>query len=206
MMMILLSTIVAQGQIKIGGNVYGGGNHAEVRGSTKVTVLKGDIGAVMDPNAVRPLADPSGRVFGGARMANVRGSSFVNIDGENATGYILINQVFGGNDIAGQVGTAAAVGEDIPTELTAVKRVPAVDTDYKKNAVDNTFNSYVRISTKTKNPTDPASYYTQDEITAASTNPEAAAYGKKTTDIKPADDAEKVYIGQLFGGGNGDFD
>ena len=206
MMMILLSTIVAQGQIKIGGNVYGGGNHAEVRGSTKVTVLKGDIGAVMDPNAVRPLADPSGRVFGGARMANVRGSSFVNIDGENATGYILINQVFGGNDIAGQVGTAAAVGEDIPTELTAVKRVPADDTDYKKNAVDNTFNSYVRISTKTKDPHDSDSYYTQDEITAASTNPEAAAYGKKTTDIKPADDAEKVYIGQLFGGGNGDFD
>ena len=100
MMMILLSTIVAQGQIKIGGNVSGGGNHAEVRGNAKVTVLKGDIGAVMDPNAVRPLADPSGRVFGGARMANVRGSSFVNIDGENATGYILINQVFGGNDIA----------------------------------------------------------------------------------------------------------
>ena len=204
--MILLSTIVAQGQIKIGGNVYGGGNHAEVRGNTKVTVLKGDIGAVMDPNAVRPLADPSGRVFGGARMANVRGSSFVNIDGENATGYILINQVFGGNNIAGQVGTAAAVEEDIPTELTAVKREPADDTDYKKNAVDNTFNSYVRISTKTKDPYDPASYYTQDEITAASTNPEAAAYGKKTTDIKPADDAEKVYIGQLFGGGNGDFD
>ena len=93
LMMVLLATVVVQGQIKIGGNVYGGGNHAEVKGSTKVTVKAGDIGAVMDPNAERPLADPSGKVFGGARMANVGGSTFVNIDGENATGYILINQV-----------------------------------------------------------------------------------------------------------------
>ena len=192
-------------QIKIGGNVYGGGNHAEVKGSTKVTVKAGDIGAVMDPNAERPLADPSGKVFGGARMANVGGSSFVHIDGENATDYILINQVFGGNDIAGTIGTAAAVGEEIPTELTAVKKTTEDTTNNKKNAVDNTFNSYVRISTKTLDPKNPSSYYTPNEITAASTNPEAAAYGKKTTDIKPDPTAKKIYIGQLFGGGNGDF-
>lgn len=192
-------------QIKIGGNVYGGGNHAEVRGSTKVTVLKGDIGAVMDPDETkRPLADPSGKVFGGARMANVGGSTFVNIDGEHATGYILINQVYGGNDIAGHIGTAKAVEAEIPTELTETQ--PESGTNEKKNKVDNTFNSYVRISTKTKDPNVPTSYYTEDEITAASTNPEAAAYGKTTNDVKPADDAQKVYIGQLFGGGNGDFD
>ena len=186
-------------QIKIGGNVYGGGNHAEVRGSTKVTVLKGDIGAVMDPDVTkRPLADPSGKVFGGARMANVGGSSFVNIDGEHATGYILINQVYGGNDIAGTIGTAAAVGAEIPTELTETQ--PESGTNEKKNKVDNTFNSYVRISTKATNE-----HYTPEEIAAASTNPEAAAYGKTTNDVKPADDAQKVYIGQLFGGGNGDF-
>ena len=112
---VLLSTIVAQGQIRIGGNVYGGGNHAEVKGSTKVTVKAGDIGAVMDPNATRPLSDPQGKVFGGARMADVSGHTFVHIDGENATDYILINQVYGGNDIAGTIGTAKTVGEDIPT-------------------------------------------------------------------------------------------
>ena len=202
---VLLSTIVAQGQIKIGGNVYGGGNHAEVKGSTKVTVKAGDIGAVMDPNAERPLADPSGKVFGGARMANVGGSTFVNIDGENATGYILINQVYGGNDIAGQIGTAKAVGAEIPTELTAVKSsmpspLPEGETEEYYNAVDNTFNSYVRISTKATNE-----HYTEAEITAASTDPEAAAYGKTTNDVKPDPLAKKVYIGQLFGGGNGDF-
>ena len=199
LIVILLSTIVAQGQIRISGNVYGGGNKGNVDGSTHVTVLKGDIGAVMDPDETkRPLADPSGKVFGGARMANVGGSSFVNIDGEHATGYILINQVYGGNDIAGTIGTAAAVGAEIPTELTETQ--PESGTNEKKNKVDNTFNSYVRISTKATNE-----HYTQSEIDAASTNPEAAAYGKTTNDVKPDPLAKKVYIGQLFGGGNGDF-
>ena len=184
----------AHAQIKIGGNVYGGGNHAEVKGSTKVTVNAGDIGAVMDPEAVRPLADPAGKVFGGARMANVGGSSFVHIDGEHASDYILINQVFGGNDIAGHIGTAGTVGEDIPTELTEV------GSGEKQNAVDNTFNSYVRISTKATDD-----HYTAGEIAAASTDPEDPAYGKRETDVKPDPLAKKVYIGQLFAGGNGDF-
>ena len=197
--MILLSTVAAQGQIKIGGNVYGGGNQGEVKGSTKVTVLAGDIGAAVDPTAERPLADPQGRVFGGARMANVGGNTFVHIDGEHASDYILINYVFGGNDIAGKIGTAKAVGESVPTELEAV--LAAGETNEKKNAVDDEFNSYVRISTKAL-----SEHYTQTEIDAAANDPEAAAYGKRTTDVKPDPTAKKVYIGQLFAGGNGDFD
>ena len=190
------------GQIKIGGNVYGGGNHAEVRGCTRVTVKAGDIGAVIE-DVERPLQDPAGRVFGGARMANVGGNSFVHIDGEHATDYILINQVFGGNDIAGTIGTT----DSIPAALTAVKdpEVPADATNYKKNAVDNTFNSFVRISTTVEKQGNDTVFYNQTEITAASTNPEAAAYGKRTTDPHPDPNAKKVYIGQLFGGGNGDF-
>ena len=209
LIVVLLSTIVAQGQIKIGGNVYGGGNHAEVRGSTKVTVKAGDIGAVLDPNAVRPLADPQGRVFGGARMADVKGSTFVHIDGENATDYILVNQVFGGNDISGKIGTAKTVGEYKPAELTAIKRDGHDEdaTDLKRNAVDNTFNSYVRISSKVWRDAgaDTIKRYTPAEIAEAATNPDAAAYGKRTTDVKPDPNAKKVYIGQLFGGGNGDY-
>jgi len=178
LIVVLLSTIVAQGQIRIGGNVYGGGNHAEVKGSTKVTVKAGDIGAVMDPNATRPLADPQGKVFGGARMANVGGNTFVHIDGEHATDYILINHVYGGNDIAGTIGTAKTVGENRPAELTAIKRKDHSEdeTDPKRNDISDTFNSYVRISTKTKN------------------------------DGTPHADAKKIYIGQLFAGGNGDFE
>lgn len=208
LIVVLLSTIVAQGQIRIGGNVYGGGNKGYVGGSTRVTVKAGDIGAV-DANAERPVENPRGRVFGGARMANVGGNTFVHIDGKSdltgdlaaKSNYIVVNQVFGGNDIAGQIGTAAAVGEKMPTELTAVKKTAADQTDPKLNAVDNTFNSYVRISTKAT-----TDHYTAEEIAAARTDPENAAYGKTTADVKPDPNARKVYIGQLFSGGNGDFD
>ena len=150
LIVVLLSTIVAQGQIKIGGNVYGGGNKGNVDGSTNVRVCAGDINMV----------------FGGARMANVGGNSLVNIDGANATAYILINYVFGGNDIAGTIGTAAAVGEPLPIVLQG-----------NPDGVDNTWNSYVHLSTKLKN----------DDSGQAAT------------------DAEKVFIGQLFAGGNGDY-
>ena len=191
-------------QIKIGGNVYGGGNMGEVMGSTTVTVLAGDIGAALDPDAPRPLANKKGKVFGGARMANVGGRTFVHIDGKNFTkqndtipDYIVVNQVFGGNDIAGHIGTGATV----PTELTAVKRTSADEKDSTKNVVDNTFNSFVRVSTLATDE-----HYTPKEIADASTNPEDPAYGKSTTDVKPDPKAKKVYIGQLFAGGNGDYD
>ena len=144
----LLATVVAQGQITIGGNVYGGGNKGEVGGSTKVVVYEGDLN----------------KVFGGARMGNVGGNAYVNIDGENASSYIVINHVYGGNDIAGTIGTAEAVDEELPTELTD-------NTD----GVDNTWNSYVHISSK------------------------------KTKDGEAADDEEKIFIGQVFAGGNGDY-
>ena len=160
----LLNAVAVQGQIKVGGNVYGGGNKGKVNGNTRVTVKSGDIGAPIDANAERPLEDPKGRVFGGARMADVGGNAFVNIDGANATGYIVINQVYGGNDVAGTIGTGT-----VPTELTEIKKTEADKTNPKKNAINDTWNSFVRISTKTT-------------------------------------DAEKIYIGQLYSGGNGDFD
>ena len=180
LIVVLLSTIVAQGQgtsttttgvcIKIGGNVYGGGNQGRVDGNTRVTVKAGDIGATDKPDNQRPLTNPKGRVFGGARMADVGGNAFVHIDGEHATGYMVINQVYGGNDVAGTIGTGT-----VPTELTEIKKTEEDATNAKKDAINNTWNSFVRISSKTDN------------------NGNAAT------------DAEKIYIGQLFGGGNGEF-
>ena len=202
MLIVLLSTIVAQGQIRIGGNVYGGGNQAMVKGSTSVTVKAGDIGAVLDAQATRPLTDPKGRVFGGARMSNVGGNAFVNIDGKNATDYILINQVYGGNDISGRIGTGT-----VPTLLEAVlKGAETKETYPNKNAIDNTFNSFVRISTKVLMNNGDTVKYSQEDVDLASTDPEKAAYGKTPgVDAMPDPTAKKIYIGQLFGGGNGDF-
>ena len=199
----LTCSLPASAQIKVGGNVYGGGNQGDVNGSTRVNVYSGDIGTVENRTDVTtPVENPKGKLFGGARMANVGGNTFVNIDGENASGYVLINQVYGGNDIAGTIGGNESAEKVVPTELKAIKSDPA-DTDPKKNAVDNTFNSFVRISTKL---TSPLEYYTDEDVAAAANNPEHPAWNKTAgVDVKPANDGEKIYIGQLFGGGNGDY-
>ena len=148
MFIVQCSMFNALAQIKVGGNVYGGGNMGNVDGSTKVTVKKGDLN----------------KVFGGARMANVGGNAYVNIDGAHATGYTVINYVFGGNDIAGTIGTAEAVGETLPAEL-----------EDNADGVDNTWNTYVHLSSKMSDPETLAS------------------------------DNQKTYIGQLYAGGNGDY-
>ena len=166
--MMLLTALTVQAQITIGGSIYGGGNAGNTGGSSKVTVYAGNLHAV----------------FAGARMANVGGSSFVHLDGEHASGYILADYVYGGNDIAGTIGTSA----EIPTELTKV------GTGEGLNKIDNTWNAFVRISPITVN-------YTQAEIDAAVEGDDA--YGKTTSDTK---NKVPIYIGQLFGGGNGYYD
>jgi len=151
--MLLLAATTAQAQILIGGNVYGGGNAGDVGGASSVTVRAGDLN----------------NVFGGARMANVEGSALVNIDGKNASSYIIINKVFGGNDISGTIGSSSSL--------------PDVLKDAATDGVDNTWNAFVHISTKT-------------DTTGTAPN----------IVVGPAADAKKIYIGQLFGGGNGDYD
>ena len=147
----------------IGGNVYGGGNQGNVNGNTKVTVLSGDID----------------RVFGGARMSNVGGRAFVNIDGSDTTndGSIIINQVFGGNDIAGTIGTS---NDELPSELTHITSDPA-NTDPKKNYIDKTWNTAVRLASTATHSHD------TDPTTSKATTHEA------------------VIIGSLYAGGNGDY-
>ena len=121
-------------QITVGGNVYGGGNQAEVKGNSTVTVYSGTVT----------------NVFGGARMANVGGRTFVNIDAQNGkddgNDTIMISSVYGGNDIAGTIGQS---GEEttVPSELENVLDVGAGETkaDHpKKNAIDNTWKTFVR--------------------------------------------------------------
>ena len=130
LMLLLLSFSKAESQIVIGGNVYGGGNAGNTDGSSSVTVYAGDINAV----------------FGGARKADVKGNAFVHIDGEHASDYIVINKVYGGNDISGAISGSNA---EVPKELTEVIKDGMTDAQKQgKNAVDNTWNAFLRISTK----------------------------------------------------------
>ena len=155
-LLLCMSATLMQAQITIGGNIYGGGNAGDTGGKTTVNIHAGDLH----------------NVYGGARQANVGGSAFLHIDGEHASNYIVIDKAYGGNDIAGTIGASA----EIPTEPTEV------GSEAGKNNIDNTWNAFVRISTKT---------------VTTGTGDDAV-----TTE---ADDAQKIYIGQLFGGSNGDY-
>ncbi len=157
-MLVAPTRVSAQPAISIGGSVYGGGNHGDTGGNTAVNVYGGSIH----------------QVFGGARQADITGGALVNIDGENASSYIVIDKVYGGNDISGNIGSPSAVSEEAT--------VPAVLTQASDNGVNNTWNTYVRISTKTQTT------------------------GEGSEAVTAADpDAPKVFMGQLYGGGNGDY-
>ena len=148
-LLLCLSATLMQAQITIGGNIYGGGNAGDTKGNTNVTVYAGDLN----------------RVFGGAQKADVGGHSFVHIDGEHASNYMLINHVYGGNDVSGVIGNNSGLEKSVPEEIKKAT----------ENLVDESWNAFVRISTKM--------------------NGDVAA-----------DDNQKIYIGQLFGGGNGAYD
>ena len=160
---LFLVAMAMQAQITIGGNVYGGGNAGNTGGSTKVTIYAGDLH----------------NVYAGARQANVAGSAFLHIDGEHASSYIVIDKAYGGNDIAGTIGTS----EDIPLKTETSDGLTEVGTTPGKNDINNTWNAFVRTSTKT---------------VTTGTGDDAV------TTEDPG--AQKIFIGQLFGGGNGDYD
>ena len=162
-LLLCLSATLMQAQIVIGGHVYGGGNAGNTGGNTTVTVRAGDLD----------------RVFGGARMANVEGRAFVNIDGAHASNYIVINRLYGGNDIAGKIGT----GFEGKTEDQLPKLPNDVKDHAATNGVDKTWNALVLISTKTVTTGEGAQAVTTE-----------------------ATDAQKIYIGQLFGGGDGEYE
>jgi len=142
-MRLLLMAAMAQGswsmanaQVIISGNVYGGGNQGNVGGSTRVTVRSCVV---------------QGDVFGGARMADIGKRTFVNIDGANASDTLYITTVYGGNDIAGTIGAAIDPTDtlltEVPAELTEVLRAGQTKASYpEKNYVNNTWNAFVRTS------------------------------------------------------------
>ena len=148
-LLLCLSATLMQAQITIDGNIYGGGNAGDTKGNTNVTVYAGDLN----------------RVFGGAQKADVGGHAFVHIDGEHASDYVLINHVYGGNDVSGIIGNNSELIKSVPEEIKK-------DSD---NLVDESWNAFVRISSKMNG----------DVV---------------------AEDNQKIYIGQLFGGGNGAYD
>ena len=116
-----------------------------------------------------------GNVYGGARQANVGGSTFVNVGADHHD--VLINAVYGGNDISGTIGTS----EDVPTELdeAALNGITDADGDNVGKNYKG-YNTFVRISPE-------ATKTTGDGDNAVTTQ------------------LYNIFIGSLFGGGNGDY-
>ena len=127
-------------------NVYGGGNAADLIGSSNVHLLGGDM---------------QGNVFGGACKADIYGYTYVNIDGANLKNDMLVNAVYGGNDISGRAQSSEV------WEWTQLEKLPVPFT-VNTTGIDASYNAFIR-STK-----------------------EVAG--------------KHIFIGQLFGGGNGDYD
>ena len=112
-----------------------------------------------------------GSVYGGARQADVKGRTYVNVGADYHD--VVINAVYGGNDIAGTIGSTGdeqTVNVTVPDELELA-------TD---NGIDNSYQAFVLVSPE---PTE-----TTGEGQSATTSQD-----------------HHIFIGQLFGGGNGDY-
>ena len=109
-----------------------------------------------------------GSVYGGACQANVGGSTFVHIGADDHD--VLINAVYGGNDVSGTIGTS----EYLPKALT----------DTITNGIDNTYNTFVRISSEAK----------RTETTG------------EGDDAVTTTQLHHIFIGNVFGGSNGSYD
>ena len=105
----------ASAQITIGGNVYGGGNRGDLKGTATVVVQSGTI---------------KGDVFGGARMADVEPETFeeqtingVTLPKDYATHVLIwggdVKNVYGGNDITGNI----SGGTNVAAALKLAKRL-----------------------------------------------------------------------------------
>lgn len=110
---------------------------------------------VLTVTTIRAQININGKVFGGACQADVGGSTFVDISADHFD--VVINAVYGGNDVSGSIGTDATA--------KVLPFTPEVNTD-TKTYVDNTFDSFIRTNLSTK----------------------------------------KLFIGKLFGGGDGNYD
>ena len=157
---MLLAATAVQAQITIAGNVYGGGNAGNLGGSTNVKVFGGRL---------------EGSVFGGARQADVAGCTFVNIDGAHISSDIIINAVYGGNDISGTIGSLEAINSSLEKPDSRIDQ----DSHHSSSTSEQSQHS--------------DHDGLKDVSTFVLTTPEYEGSNKH------------IFIGRLFGGGNGDY-
>jgi len=170
-MLMLLAATAVQAQITIAGNVYGGGNAGNLGGSTNVKVFGGRL---------------EGSVFGGARQADVAGCTFVNIDGEHISSDIIINAVYGGNDISGTIGSLEAINSSLEKPDSRIDQDGHQSSSTSEQSQHSDHDGLKDVSTFVLT--------TPERTVTTGTGPTA-----QTTQ------PYHIFIGRLFGGGNGDY-
>jgi len=198
------NTVTIQGGT-IYNNIYGGGNQADLIGSTAVILQDGNL---------------YGSVFGGARMANIFGHSYVNLDGANVPvgKTLIVAAVYGGNDISGTIATStrwAWTQPDMPFTPSYKAAFPDV------SFADKTWSAFVRSTCRAAENNNifvGALYgggngdytYTDNSLTLTDMPAEGAnAATTKTFTNLSKPELAKAYLnieagtyGQMFGGGN----
>lgn len=173
----------------IGGNVYGGGNAAEVGSNTVVKIEDGTVNSV----------------FGGGCKANVKGYADVLV-----VGGTVKTAVFGGNDINGTVqgsGTAPTTRNGISTDAPMTDAFVRIDSVPKVAKVfgggngqyDYTTTEYLGMSAPTLGTT-----YVMVDMTTAGSIDSAVFGGGNAATVDSTDVVinETGHIHYIFGGGN----
>ena len=127
-------------QVTIGGNVYGGGNRGDLKGTATVVVQNGTI---------------EGDVFGGARMADVTPTTFeeqtingVTLPKDYATHVLIwggnLHNVYGGNDITGNIsgGTNVEIYSNVGGDVYGGGNGSYVYTDQESLKDDITYGDF----------------------------------------------------------------
>ena len=139
-----------------------------------LTLILTVVTAQADNEPATPQVNPKmiriqGKVFGGACQANVGKTATVVLAADNFD--ILIDSVFGGNDVSGTIGADSRATDDLPDVLEQAKENGiTTDVDGKKNT--ELYNAFVHIA----------------------------------KEKKEVENHYHIFIGNLFGGGNGDYD
>ena len=123
--MLLAATIfcgTAMAQVKVGGNVFGGGNLAAVSGDTKVTIDQS--GALIGTKSGQTLTPNTGDVYGGGALADV-GTSSANTTTVDILQGTVYGSVYGGG--LGDDDRAAAVNGVVTVNIGAAAVSPATD-------------------------------------------------------------------------------
>ena len=163
--------------ITIGGNVYGGGEQGKVEGDATVIVKSATIGGRDDVEG--------GNIYGGGNLGDLDGQTTVTIQGGDIHG-----GVFGGARMA-DIGKSTFVNIDGANQLHDM----TINDVYGGNDISGTIGANLTDS-------DPLRF--EPEVNADGKNivtKEWNAYILTTKEVA----GKHIYIGEMYGGGNGDY-